>query len=178
MRRISLISILCALAVTACEGVPTSPGPRSDLAMPSLDAGGQGVVQSATGGAHRLSGGEMFILAFTANTHADGSTTGRYHVDLQSIGATFDVDVTCLSVVGNRAWIAGIIERSDHPLVREGTVSYFYAIDNGEGTGDPTDIISAIRINDLGGQDLVFCAERPLGLSSRPIDFGNIQVRP
>lgn len=172
-----LTPLLVVVAAAACRDTLAVTEPSLD-ATPQASLGDGGVTESASGGAHRLSGGEMFVLAFSANKRADGTTTGRYHVDLQSIGATFDVVVTCLSVVGNRAWIAGIIEKSDHSLVREGTVSYFYAIDNGEGEVDPTDIISGLRINDVAGEDLRFCAERPLLLSSRPIDFGNIQVRP
>jgi hypothetical protein len=171
-------SLLAVLAtVTACDR-PVSPTRLSAASQAPASLQESGVVQSATGGAHRLSGGEMFVLSFNANKRADGSVTGRYHVDVMSLGATFDVDVTCLSVDGNKAWIGGIIENSDSPIVRDGTVSYFYVIDNGEGADALTDIISGLRINDLAGRDLVFCAERPLQLSSRPIDFGNIQVRP
>ena len=171
MRRFLLIA---PLLVAACDR-PASP--TQPIALRSAANLEEGVVQSASGSAHRLSGDEMFILSFQANKLADGRVLGRYHVDVMASGISFDVAVTCLSVVGNIAWVGGIIEKVNGPVVREGTVSYFYVIDNGEGEGALTDIASAIRINDLPGRDQVFCTERPLLLSSRPIDFGNIQVR-
>jgi hypothetical protein len=174
MRRLTLL-IPLALGLVGCER-PVEPVQPIALAR-TAHLEDHGVVQSASGGAHRLTGGEPFILSFQANKRADGSVTGSYHVDVMALGATVDVNVTCMSVVGNIAWVGGIIEKSDSPLVRVGTVSYFYAIDNGEGTGDAADQISALRLNDLAGEDQVFCTLRPLLLSRRAIDFGNIQVR-
>jgi hypothetical protein len=171
MRRFLLIA---PLLVAACDRPASPTQPIALRSSANLEAG---VVQSATGAAHRLSGDEMFILSFEANKLANGTVHGRYHVDLMASGVSFDVRVTCLSVVDNIAWVGGIIEKVNGPLVREGTVSYFYAIDKGEGEGAPADIVSGIRINDLAGRDEVFCTERPLLLSSRPIEFGNIQVR-
>lgn len=160
-------------AVAACQQ-STAIGPE----LPLLDTGGPGpVVASATGGVQRIRSDELWVLGFNAVRHADGSATGNYHVDRQDLGITFDVDVTCLTVVGDTAWIGGIIRKVKGPLVIEGTVSYFYVIDNGEGSDAPVDIASAIRINDLAGRDQVFCQDRPLLLSRGPIDFGNLQVR-
>jgi hypothetical protein len=174
MRRWILL-VPFVLVAAACDQ-PVEPVQPLGLAR-TASLEDHGVVQSASGGAHRLTGGEPFILSFQANKRADGSVTGTYHVDVMALGATVDVNVTCMSVVGNIAWVAGIIEKSDSPLVRVGTVSYFYAIDNGEGTADAADQISALRLNDLAGEDQVFCNLRPLLLSRRAIDFGNIQVR-
>src|SRR5688572_22650444 len=144
MRRSILFALPLLVSAAGCDR-PANPAEPLALGGAANLEGEQGVIQSASGGAHRLSGDEMFILSFNANKRADGSVTGSYHVDVMSIGATFDVDVTCLSVEGNKAWIGGIIENSDSPLVRDGTVSYFYVIDNGEGVDAPTDIISGVR---------------------------------
>jgi hypothetical protein len=156
-------------AACATPDRPTSPLPHA-----SVD---HGVIQSASGAAHRTTGDEPFILSFNANKRADGRVTGNYHVDVKASDVSFDVDVTCMAVVGNTAWIAGIISKSHAPLVREGTVSYFYVIDNGEGADAPPDIASAVRINDRAGEDQTFCTLRPLLLPSRPVEFGNVQVR-
>jgi hypothetical protein len=80
-----------------------------------------------------------------------------------------------MSVVGNTAWIAGIIRNARGGLPRDGTVSYFYVVDNGEGSGDP-DEASAIRLNDREGQDAEFCELRPLALARTVIAHGNVQV--
>jgi hypothetical protein len=144
----------------------------------SADSPG-GVVQSASGAAHRWTAGEPFILSFVANKHADGSVSGTFHADAKSLNARFNVNVTCLSVDGDRAWIGGIISDSDTPLVQAGLASYFYVIDTGEGAigAIQQDIVSALRLNDVPGSELAFCAGRPTTLPFRRIEDGNVQVR-
>jgi hypothetical protein len=177
MRRLILGVVLMT---AACDGPTNSPTGITSVDAPRLNASNEnGVVQSASGGAQRFSAGQFFILSFQANKHADGSVSGRYHVDAKAADAKFDVVVTCLSVVDNRAWIGGIIQNSSNPIVRDGSVSYFYVVDNGAGANggvNPPDVVSALRLNDAVGEDLRFCAERPLALPSRAIDDGNIRV--
>jgi hypothetical protein len=139
-----------------------------------------GVVASATGAAHRirpLPDGELWVLAFNAEERADGTTTGYVHVDRKDLDAAWDIEVTCMEVVGNIAWIAGIMRNSRGALPRDGMVSYFYVVDNGEGDADPPDEASAIRLNDVAGQDREFCELRPLALPKTVIAHGNVQVR-
>jgi hypothetical protein len=80
-------------------------------------------------------------------------------------------------VVGNTAWIAGTVRNARGAIPRDGTVSYFYVTDNGEGADAPPDRASAIRINDLPGQDIAFCTDRPVVLPASDIAHGNVQVR-
>jgi hypothetical protein len=58
-----------------------------------------------------------------------------------------------------------------------GTVSYFYVIDNGEGPNGGGDIVSALRLNDVAGEDALFCEEQPLLLPSAPVELGTVTVR-
>ena len=168
----STIGALAALTLlTGCTETTSGPETRLTASQTPLTA----VVASARGSGHRVRTDRLLTFAFTAQSKADGSADGNYHVNFQSLGVKFDVDVTCMSVVGNRAWIAGIVRRVDGPIVEEGTVSYFYVTDNGEGDG-VVDEISGVRINDVAGQDLVFCTERPTALPSVPIEIGNAQV--
>jgi hypothetical protein len=81
-----------------------------------------------------------------------------------------------MTVEGNTAWVAGHISDTNAGFVTVGTVSYFYAIDNGEGGNAPADVISTARINDVAGEDQLFCADKPLLLPSFPIEQGNVQV--
>jgi hypothetical protein len=164
-----------ALVVVACTEQPDPAGVASTANRRS-SVGDQGVVASATGGIQRIRGDDLWVMAFTAVQRADGSTTGNYHVDRQDLGIRFDVDVTCMSVHGDTAWIAGIIRKVDGPLVREGTISYFWAVDKGEGD-DAVDLASAIRINDLPGRDQEFCTLNPKLLVLSPVDYGNLQIR-
>ena len=143
----------------------------------ALADGGNGVIASATGSGHYTSGGELRTFAFSATKQADGSVSGEYQIISRAGGGViFHVDVTCMSVVGNQAWVAGIITRADDPVIRVGSVSYFRAIDNGEG-GGPPDQVTPARINDPAGEDIRFCTERPTGLPLRTVEHGNVQVR-
>lgn len=174
MKRPAVGFPLIGLLLIACDG----PGPVDSLSeVPAFTTGPGPIVASASGAAHRIRGDELWVLSFTAVRHEDGSASGRAHVDRKDLGIAWDVNVTCMSVVGNTAWIAGIIEHGRGPIVLDGTVSYFYVIDNGENADAPADIASAVRLNDVAGQDVVFCDQRPLLLTPSPIAHGDIQVR-
>jgi hypothetical protein len=177
-------SSIAGLAVTLVLGcAPAGDGPTSASAsagLATLEAAADNpVVALATGAAHRirpLPDGELWVLTFNAEKRADGTVTGYAHVDRKDLDVAWDIDVTCMSVVGNTAWIAGIIRNARGSLPRDGTVSYFYVVDNGEGSAAPPDEASAIRLNDREGQDTVFCELRPLLLLRTVIAHGNVQV--
>jgi hypothetical protein len=177
-----MFRVLCSIigvAIVAVGCAVDSPiAPTAPAGIGSAAA--EGVTESATGSAHKirpLPDGELFVLTFTAEKRADGTSTGYAHVDRKDLDAAFDVDVTCVSVVGNTAWVGGIIRNARGNVARDGTISYFYVIDNGEGEGAPADVTSAIRVNDREGEDIRFCTERPLLLPATEIAHGNVQVR-
>jgi hypothetical protein len=173
-----LSSGLVLLAAVACSESVVAPGRLQSLGGPVTSI--SSVVESAAGSAHRirpLPDGELWVLTFSAQKQADGTVTGNAHVDRKDLDAAWDIEVTCLSVVGNTAWIGGIARNARGTVVRDGTVSYFYVIDRGEGESDPADLASAVRINDRAGEDLAFCALRPLLLPATEIAHGNVQVR-
>ena len=130
-----------------------------------------------TGSGHIEAGDGLRNFTFHAMLQPDGSVNGSYRILRTDLSTEFVVDVTCLSVVANRAWIGGRISFADSPGVRVGTISYFYAIDNGEGESAPPDIVSLARVNDPEGEDLLFCANRPTLLPPRVVQFGNVQIR-
>jgi hypothetical protein len=173
------IMLAAAALAVACDSSATSPdsSPRATAPDALLNASHNGVIASATGSAHRIRGDELWVLAFSAVKRADGTTTGNARIDRKDLGISWNLDVTCMAVQGNTAWIAGIIRNASGPVIREGTVSYFYVIDNGEGADAPPDVASAVRINDVAGQDEEFCQLRPLALPPSPIAHGNVQVR-
>lgn len=177
-----LILALSSLALLGCD-----PGDDTVLAPgigPGLEPDGSlapaGVEASATGSGHYTSGGELRTLGFSAVRRADGSVSGEYHVVIHAVDRFFHVSVTCLSVRNDTAWIAGIVDRTDHPVIREGTVSYFWAVDGGEGP-DAVDKVSTARINDRPGEDQRFCTLMPdeafSGLPGNVVEHGNVQVR-
>ena len=177
MRKLSTIAGILALAACGEQSTPVEM-----LAGPATraTASSGAVVQSAGGNAMRWSGGEPFILSFTAKKHADGTVDGRMHVDVKRLDARIDVRVTCLSIEGNTAWVGGIIESTSSPLIGVGLATYFYVIDMGEGAigAIQQDIVSALALNDTPGNELAFCDAKETTLASRRIEDGNAQVRP
>lgn len=171
--------VTTALVMIGCESAVTTPTPssRDAAVVAQLTASDNGVVASATGSAHRIRADELWVLAFNAVKRADGTTTGEARIDRKDLGISWNVDVTCLSVKGNTAWIGGIIRNASGPIIQDGTISYFYVVDNGEGDGDQPDLASAVRINDVAGQDQQFCDLQPLLLPATPVAHGNVQVR-
>lgn len=172
-------STLAVLAATACgersSSAPTAPAAIGAQAVEAV--GLAGVSQSATGSGHYLVADEIRSFAFSAAKHADGTTSGEYEIKVHATGVRIHVRVTCMAVSGNTAWVAGIIDQSSGPPVQEGTVSYFYATDNGEGADAAPDIVSVARINDVPGADEEFCTLRPVALPPRAVVHGNVQVR-
>lgn len=168
------LRIAAVCLVAACSESAPSESPFE----PAAAVGGN--VASVTGSAHYMSGGELRTMGFSAVQHADGSASGEYQVNIHAIDAYFHVTVTCLALEGNKAWVAGIIDRTNHPVIVPGSVSYFWVVDDGEGP-DAQDIMSTARINDVAGADRVFCTLKPdeafSGLPGNPIVHGNIQVR-
>jgi hypothetical protein len=176
MRR-HLVGMLVAVAgVAACT---ESSSPTRALA-PGGASLSQGIVASAVGSAHYMSGGELRTMSFSAVSREDGTAQGEFHVTIHAIDRFFHVNVTCLAVRNDTAWVAGIIDQTNHPAVIPGRVSYFWTTDKGEG-GTTLEKMSTARINDAAGQDQVFCGLKPSesfsGLPGNTLIHGNVQVR-
>ena len=168
--------LLACLVLAGCERSSAVTSPL----MPDEPSLALGIVASASGSAHYLSGGELRTMGFSAVVNEDGTAHGEYQVNIHAIDRYFHVTVTCMAVRNDTAWVAGIIDRTNHPAIIPGRVSYFWALDNGEASGVP-DEMSTARINDAAGQDQVFCGLKPdeafSGLPGNPLVHGNVQVR-
>ncbi|HXV86560.1 MAG TPA: hypothetical protein VD793_07665 [Gemmatimonadales bacterium] len=164
------VAVLAALAVVACD--PASMNDVEDAPAFGVAANGD---HRVVGSGHVEQSAGLREFVFHALQDADGNAKGSYTITLPS-GVFLTVNVTCMSVVGNTGWVAGRIAETNSSAIRVGSVSYFYAIDNGEGDGVP-DRVSAARINDVDGEDVLFCANRPLLLPSLTVTDGNVQVR-
>ena len=132
------------------------------------------VVHSATGGGSReftqVEGKGTF--GFNAKLYADGTAEGNFefngHIPGTAHGRT-KIDLDCLSVQGNEAWMSGFVTQSSDPSLVGGYV-VFRARDNGERRDDPPD-----RISPLFSAPPQECRSRP-PLPMDPVQ-GNIQVR-
>ena len=178
LRRSFFVPALVLAAACSADTVtePHSLGSTLDPhgAMVAAPAAAPGVVASALGAAHREAFGKPVLLNFHAVEQADGSVSGSYYYQSVFNHVSIHVDVTCMTVVDNRAWVAGIISDSNvEPLI--GSVSYFYATDNGEGAG-VTDEVSLVRAADEAGEDIRFCEELPTILPNREVLRGNVNV--
>ena len=116
-------------------------------------------------------------FTFAAIRLPNGQAWGRYTIRLTGPDLFFTVDVSCMTVEGNTAWVAGHIVDTNAAFVEIGSVSYFYAIDNGGPGSSEPDIVSTARFNDIEGEDEAFCRDRVLLLDSAPIDGGFVRVR-
>jgi hypothetical protein len=148
-----------------------------------VDAGtaGRGLLEagSASTSVHRVSGGgtveyagALNTHAFTAQSDADGNVNGQAEFQLRYIDTTVHVEVTCLAVVGNDAWIGGTVTRSSNPAqVGPGLQILFRVQDNGEGNAHPPDMTSQL----VWGAVPSCSSTPPLGL----IEWtnGNVQVK-
>lgn len=173
-RLVGIVAV--GVAVVGCVE-STTP---SRIIAPEQAVLSQGIVASANGSAHYMSGGELRTMGFSAVAKEDGSASGEYQVNIHAIDRYFHVTVTCMVVRNDTAWVAGIIDRTNHPAIIPGRVSYFWTVDNGEGQDTP-DKMSTARINDALGEDRRFCSLTPTeqfsGLPGNVLVHGNVQVR-
>ncbi len=184
MRRLfgSFVLVFALIAI-GCESDHPA-GPTDDalvertaeslgLSLPANHRGADllaGRATTAGGGLERI----VEVLAVNTRRGA----FGRYRVTLPTLDLFFSVEVTCLTVEEDTAWVGGVISETNASFVEVGTVSYFYAVDNRFlfGGGDP-DVVSTARFNDVDGEDLLFCADTPLLLPPAEVIEGGVLVR-
>jgi hypothetical protein len=145
-------------------------------------AGGNGA--SATGGSHLVAHDvfgldtlELRDFGFNARLTGDGSADGWFtYADVED-GTPFTAKgpVTCLTVIGDDAWIGGTIESSNDPTV-VGLGAWWHVTDNGEGANATPDITSFLGVGSLAAT-AAFCANHAAYRFPFAIDGGNIQVR-
>lgn len=169
------LAVLCAGSLLLCAcGTELTTAPEIDLEPSFATFHGP---RMARGRGYVPAGNGRREFSFRARQRRDGSVRGRYEIRLTERGLFFKVDVSCASFEGNTAWIAGHITESNASFIEIGSVSYFFAIDNGHGSGAEPDVVSTARINDAAGEDVRFCEERPLLLPSLPIEGGRVRIR-
>ena len=177
MREIpSWTTTLFAVLLGGCGGsAPPATVARSSAAPSTLTGP---VVQSATGAGHFTAGGELRTFSFTALKYADGTVQGQYELFSRVSQTRIHGDVTCLSIVGNHAWVGGIQDHSiDAVAFPPGGENGFQTVDNGEGADDPPDLLSLMFINGPPGFAQAYCDAQVNAPPLTPIEGGNIQVR-
>jgi hypothetical protein len=139
---------------------------------------------SATGGSHLVAHDvfglqtlELQNFGFNAKVRGDGSADGWFNYRDVEDGAPFTANgpVTCLTVIGNDAWVGATIHDSNDPTV-VGLGAWWHVTDNGEGPNAPADVTTFLGVGSLDATT-AFCATHPAYRFPFAIDGGNVQVR-
>lgn len=164
--RCFIITSAAALTAVACAEPSAPTAPAFSTHDPQHRVVGSGHVEQAAG---------LREFTFHAVEHPDGRAGGSFKVVLPN-GLFFEADVSCLAVDGKTGWVGGVIRDTNAAVVIVGSVSTFYAIDDGEGA-TAADIVSIAAFNGPAGADLAFCANRPLALAPLTVTQGNVSVQ-
>ena len=141
--------------------------------MPAAVAGEAG--PSAQGNAIFLTeAGDKITNAYNVRMFPDGSVRGQFETHRAGF-YRLHAELDCLRIVGNAAFMSGVITHTDvpdEPHRQVGDPVMLWVEDNGEGaTADP-DRVSFLMLGDWGG-----CEEDPFIMIVRPVVAGNVQVK-
>ncbi len=140
-----MLTLLPLAALVACES-PTA------ATTAAVDA--PGFARSANAPVHRVSGGgkldisTLFSLppeqyGFTASVDGNGVARGQMHANFSAPDVTFHMEISCLSVNGNDAWLGGTVTQThDASIYPVGTSFIFRVQDNGQGKSAAPDRMS------------------------------------
>jgi len=181
---LTVIAVTLALVAVSCSGeAPTG------LDAAALDAKVKaGSEAAATGPAHIVNGkGTLWVgdpwnawinIPFHAKLDPDGSAKGSWHHRLRGNvgGGRIVVQVTCLSVDGNQAWMAGYSTQAGNPN-NVGKWFGLHVIDNGEGYGVVDEMSRTLWFGPDEQRAIDFCALMPMDHEIAPLAGGNVQVR-
>jgi hypothetical protein len=173
---------LLSLLTLACAG----PGGPDGAMTESTALAGAGVEESVSGGGqffHPIFG--TVTVAFTAIRHADGSVSGRFQQHQFDVGFSYQGDVTCFAIdpVTRRAWIGGVLTKSDDPdpITEVGDDAWFRVLDVGQGQAEPD---RSTFLGFEGGGGIItseeYCAARiwhEENARTWPLEHGNIVIR-
>jgi hypothetical protein len=148
-------ALALALTLAACADPPAAP---ADLRLLDATQASAGVVQAVQGSAHIEQAGELRTFTFSARRFADGTVTGEFQIIARQVDRVTHGRVTCLTVMGNSAWIGVKIERDDSG-VSEGAEGRFRVVDLG--AGQTNDLVSLLAFSFAPGFAQFYCNNLP-----------------
>jgi hypothetical protein len=176
-----LARIIAASAVAAVIAGGGLAGAASASVSSPAD---ETVVASVDGSTYVLLGPSVFgvtvqqdPLAYHAFELSDGSIHGQWRYDLWQAGqeTTFSGNVTCMTVIGNRAWIGGPITESSDPT-QIGMGAWWQVADNGAGRHPVVPDRTTFAGTGTIAQTLAYCANAPAPHFIFDVQVGGVQV--
>jgi hypothetical protein len=116
------------------------------------------------------------IISFNAVQQQDGTVNGNAEFQLANVGRVH-ADINCLRIVGNEAFLTGLVTNSNTDRFPEGSKLYITAQDNGEGVNDPPDRVQVLVISPSSPIFSIDC-NTTLRPGRLPVERGNISVNP
>jgi hypothetical protein len=166
------------LAIAGCADQPQLPAAPGELHL-SAAPESNGVVQSINGNADIDAPEGLRRMEINAQKSADGTVKGKFFLK-QRWGDqnTYEADVVCFTIVGNRAYVGGVLTRvNGEPF--DGYFSYrLVMVDNGEGANAAPDQSSQALSFQQAGQPQAFCNNASLALPMHDLVRGNLTIRP
>lgn len=143
------------------------------ITSPAFAANDSGVA-SATGSGHFMRNGALRTFAFQAERSADGTVRGMANLHSRSAGVYEHIAIDCLRVVGNVAYMSGMVVNSN-PSDITGAQARFAVVDNAEGSGEPDQVSLVETYGPGSATDCMNADDFPGGLFN--VERGNVQVR-
>ena len=146
--------IVAAVVAFGCSETAVAPTAQSNGPRLQASVGSQVVHRVTVGGpdgcaAIGFKPGCDANFSLVALERADGSVTGQWH-DQFSLGGLqgtgIHVAVNCLNIIGNQAWVSGVITHTSSPFFSVGQDVLTTVVDNGRSANDPADQISFSNI--------------------------------
>jgi hypothetical protein len=132
---VQLVSV--GMLMTGCNGNQLESVSEAQVANPQFEGGG--ILHRVSVGSHDfVPPGDDANFSLIAIQYADGSVRGQYTDQFGHGNAGIHVVVDCLEVVGNQAWISGVVQGGPY----DGEPTTTRVEDNGTSENDPPDQIS------------------------------------
>ena len=179
-RLLSLLLLAMLPLLVSCDnatngGTEAVLGP--DVSQQTLQLSNAGTT-AVTGSGHYVNTvGDWRTMSFHVKRDSDGEVRGSFQMVLhRQPPLLFHGRLTCLSVVGNEAWIGGVYEKTTNPDLL-GMGFGIYAQDNGQGAEAEPDKLLRHQRNQVPEE---WCAEmRDVSANGQLYDIvsGNITIR-
>ena len=186
---LSVVAATLVFAAVSCNGESPTAVNSGAVDAAAIDAKVKPASEAAAvGPAHIVNGkGTVWVgdpwnawinIPFHAKLDPDGSAKGSWHHRLRGNvgGGRIVVQVTCLSVDGNQAWMAGYSTQAGNPN-NVGKWFGLHVIDNGEGYGVVDEMSRTLWFGPDEQRAIDFCALMPMDHEIAPLAGGNVQVR-